>query len=91
MRAISNLKIDKITVWDQGSGANGKNATADFLSGLVGALPPLHELTKNVSVRLPEYLGSMAEIATNGAAGEPPSDAPDGSEPSEPPGDPASA
>ncbi len=91
VRAISNLKIDKITVWDQGSGANGKNATAGFLSGLVGSLPPLHELTKNVSVRLPEYLGSMAEIATNGAAGEPPSDAPDGSEPSEPPGDPASA
>jgi hypothetical protein len=48
-------------------------------------------VAKNVSVRLPEYLGSMAEIATNGAAGEPPSDAPDGSEPSEPPGDPASA
>ena len=72
VKAISNLKIDKVTVWDGGNGADGKNATANFLSGMVGALPPLHELTKNVSVRLPEFLGSMADAddseGTNGAA-----------------------
>ena len=61
VKAISNVKIDKVTVWDSGNGADGKNATANFLSGLVGALPPLHELTKNVGVRLPEVLGSMLE------------------------------
>jgi len=85
VQAISNLKIDKVTVWDQGNGDNGKNATAGFLSGLVGSLPPLHELTKNVSVRLPEYLGSMDEHTSNGTADESPDTANDE------PADPASA
>jgi flotillin len=68
VRAISNLKIDKVTVWDSGNGSDGKNATANFLSGLVGAIPPLHEITKNVGVKLPEFLG-MKEDA-NGSAAE---------------------
>jgi len=59
VKAISNLKIDSITVWEGGRGKGGKTATADFLAGLVGSLPPLHELTKNVGVKLPAYLGSM--------------------------------
>ena len=58
VKAISNLKIDKVTVWD-GGGKDGKNGTADFLSGLAGSLPPLHELTGNVGVKLPEFLGKM--------------------------------
>ena len=67
VKAIANLKIDSVTVWEGGRGGNGgKNATADFLSGLVGSLPPLHELTKNVGVRLPEYLGRMEQAARGG-------------------------
>jgi flotillin len=61
MKAISNLKIDNITVWDSGKGADGKNKTAEFVSGLVGALPPLHDLAKNVGIRLPGYLGESTE------------------------------
>ena len=59
VKAISNLKIDSVTVWESGTGSKGKTNTAEFLSGLVGSLPPLHELTKNVGIKLPEYLGSM--------------------------------
>jgi len=59
-KAISNLKIDKITVWDSGKGKDGKGSTADFLSGMVGSLPPLHEITKNAGIELPEYLGKLA-------------------------------
>ena len=59
VKAISNLEIDNITVWDGGKGADGKTATAEFVSGLVGALPPLHELTRNVGIKLPEILGEM--------------------------------
>jgi len=67
VKAISNLKIDKVTVWEGGRGENGKTATADFLAGLVGSLPPLHELTKNVGIELPEYLGHMQR--TGGGTG----------------------
>jgi flotillin len=58
IKAISNLKIDKITVWDSGAGANGKSGTAGFLSGLIGSLPPIHELARNAGVELPAYLGN---------------------------------
>jgi len=59
VKAISNLKIDSITVWDSGKGADGNNSTANFLSGLINSLPPLHEITKNVGLDLPDYLGSL--------------------------------
>jgi len=61
VKAISNLKIDSVTVWDSGKGEGGKNDTANFVSGLVGALPPLHALTKNVGIELPEFLGKLSD------------------------------
>ena len=69
VKAISNLKIDKITVWDSGSGGRdgkGGNTTSDFLSGLVKSVPPLHELTDNVGVKLPDYLGSLDKSPGDG-------------------------
>ncbi|QTN34122.1 flotillin family protein [Akkermansiaceae bacterium] len=65
VQAIANLKIDKITVWDSGTGADGKTSTANFLSGLAGAVPPLHEIAKNVGVELPAYLGKLDEAGAN--------------------------
>ena len=64
VKAISNLKIDKINVWESGRGGkdgNGKTSTADFVSGMIGMLPPLHDITKNVGLQLPQYLGKMLE------------------------------
>ncbi|ACL06747.1 band 7 protein [Desulfatibacillum aliphaticivorans] len=60
VEAIKNLKIDKITVWDGGGQDGGKTATADFLSGMVKSLPPLHEVAGMAGVDLPQYLGDMA-------------------------------
>ncbi|MBT7983380.1 MAG: flotillin family protein [Akkermansiaceae bacterium] len=67
VKAISNLKIDSVTVWDSGKGEGGKNDTAEFVSGLVGALPPLHALTKNVGIELPEFLGKLSDNPTEAA------------------------
>jgi len=65
VEAIKNLKIDKITVWDTGNGGNGQggSSTANFLSGLVGSLPPLQEIAKMAGVELPQYLGRMSPDA----------------------------
>ncbi len=57
VEAISNLKIDRITVWD--SGANGNSSTANFLSSFIKSLPPLQDLSQMVGIELPEYLGKM--------------------------------
>jgi flotillin len=74
VKAIQNLKIDKITVWDSGSGGNGngKNgATSEFLSGLISALPPLHDLAEQAGIELPSVLGRVHQSAppaqTNGS------------------------
>lgn len=61
VKAIQNLKIDKITVWDGGNGHAGSRSTADFLSSLIGALPPVHELAKQAGIELPAVLGKMKE------------------------------
>ncbi len=57
--AIKNIKIDKITVWD--SGKEGSSSTANFVSGMVKSLPPLHEIAAMSGIKLPEYLGNLEE------------------------------
>lgn len=62
--AIRNIKIDKVTVWDGGNGksADGKTSTADFLSGMVKSLPPLHDVAQMAGLQLPEYLGKVPNV-----------------------------
>jgi flotillin len=63
VEAIKNLKIDKITVWDSGAcgeGADGSTTTANFLSGFIKSLPPLHELSRMAGIDLPDYLGRVS-------------------------------
>ncbi len=59
VKAISNLQIDKITVWDSGNGAGADGSTAGFLKGLIGSLPPMHELAEQAGIDLPEVLGTV--------------------------------
>lgn len=67
--AISNLKIDKVTVWDNGQGnADGKSSTAGFISGLYKSVPPLTELFDMAGMQLPEYLGKPQAKAEDAPA-----------------------
>jgi flotillin len=61
--AIKNIKIDKITVWDSGSGSSpdGKNSTSNFISGLYKAVPPLQEIFNMAGMELPDYLKGKTE------------------------------
>ncbi len=63
VKAIQNLKIDKITVWDSAGGGEGGDSptTARFLRGMIGALPPVHELARQAGIDLPAFLGSVDE------------------------------
>ena len=61
VEAISNLQIDKITVWDSAGGGSGEGSTANFVSSLIHSLPPVHDVAKMAGVDLPDYLGSMKE------------------------------
>jgi len=60
--AIKNIKIDKVTVWENGGhGGDGKNSTASFVSGLYKAVPPLKDIFDSAGMDLPAYLGKKQE------------------------------
>ncbi|WP_373419398.1 MULTISPECIES: flotillin family protein [Aquimarina] len=54
--AIKNIKIDKITVWENGNGEDGKTSTSNFISGMYKAVPPLQEMFNMAGMQLPNYL-----------------------------------
>ena len=62
--AIRNIKIDKVTVWDGANNANGKSSTANFLSGMMQSLPPLHDVAGMAGLDLPAYLGNMKDASS---------------------------
>ena len=65
--AIKNIKIDKVTVWENGGGEDGKTATSNFISGMYKAVPPLQEMFNMAGMQLPDYLKGkkMTEVVTD--------------------------
>lgn len=54
--AISNIKFDKIVVWDGGDGA----ATTNFLQNFTRGLPPMMQVVQDIGgVQLPDFLGKL--------------------------------
>jgi flotillin len=62
-QAIQDLPIDKVFVWDTGGENQGMSGLGQRL---MGVLPPMHELAKQIGLDLPEYLGKA-----NGKPAEP--------------------
>lgn len=64
VEAVKNLKIDKVTVWDtMSSGKDGRTpATANFMSGMLSAIPPMQDLFKMAGMELPDYLKGKEKI-----------------------------
>ncbi len=56
-QAIQDLPIEKIFVWDSGNNEGGMSGLGQRL---MGALPPMHELAKQIGLDLPEYLGKTS-------------------------------
>ena len=80
-QAISNIKFDKIVVWENG-GTNGRGNTADFLHSMAGTLPPMLQVMRDIGgIEVPESLTKLAgsqDVAKNGpkaGKGTPPSTA----------------
>ena len=61
VEAVKGIKIDKVTVWDGGNTKEGKTATSNFISGMMGAVPPLQDLFKMAGMELPSYLKGKKE------------------------------
>jgi flotillin len=71
MKAISNLKIDKIVIW--GGGDNAKSGVSSLLKDLMTGLPPVTDLARATGVELPPVLGrvqsSLASIPEQNGKG----------------------
>lgn len=68
VEAIKNIKIDKVTVWDSGNDTEGKNSTANFISGMMKSVPPLGEVFKQAGMDLPKFLGEDKSVAEKNPA-----------------------
>ncbi len=59
-KAISNIKFDKVVVWDTPDG-NGSSSTANWLSNMARTLPPMMQVMKDIGgVEVPETLANLA-------------------------------
>ncbi|HEX6960908.1 MAG TPA: SPFH domain-containing protein [Lacipirellula sp.] len=59
-KAISNIKFDKVVVWENG-GSNGRSNTADFLNKMAGTLPPMMQVMRDIGgVEIPESFAKLA-------------------------------
>lgn len=65
VEAVKNLKIDKITVWDSGTNADGNTSTANFVSGMMKTVPPLNDLFNMAGLNLPNYLKGEDQAVTD--------------------------
>jgi flotillin len=63
-QAIANLPIEKVVIWDGGQGGG----LGDLGKKVMGALPPMHELAKQVGLELPEFLGRIVKEAQSDQA-----------------------
>ena len=92
--AISNIKFDKVIVWENGAGQNGQTSTSNFLQGLARTMPPMLNVLKDIGgIELPESLikivgageedGELATVGA-GASTEAGNGAPQSSSPSSP-------
>jgi len=57
-QAISNIKFDKVVVWE---GGNGTGSTASFLQNLAKTMPPILQVMRDIGgVEVPEYFARLA-------------------------------
>jgi flotillin len=61
--AISNIKFDKVIVWEgggNGTNGNGSSNTTQFLQSMARAMPPMMQILKDIGgVELPEYIAKL--------------------------------
>src|SRR5258707_13050932 len=69
-KAISNIKFDKVVVWEGGSNghANGTSNTTNFLQSMARSMPPMMQIMKDIGgVELPEFIAKLTPDAATAA------------------------
>ncbi|MBD3675964.1 MAG: flotillin family protein [Planctomycetaceae bacterium] len=70
--AISNIKFDKVVVWEGGGGNGEQTNVSNFLQGMSRTLPPMLQVMKDIGgVELPETFIRMAGEDVPSSNGQP--------------------
>jgi flotillin len=65
-KAISNIKFDKVVVWD-GGGGTGTAGASGFLQSMARTLPPMMNVLQDIAgVELPNYMPRMTDGKADG-------------------------
>jgi flotillin len=77
-QAISNIKFDKVIVWEGGNGQlNGSNNTTHFLQSLARSMPPMMQVMKDIGgVEIPEFIAKLTPETKPTADREPAAEKP---------------
>lgn len=60
--AISNIKFDKVVVWEGGRNGENGTASANFLQGMARSMPPMLQVLRDIGgVELPAFLGRSSD------------------------------
>ena len=60
--AISNIKFDKVVVWEGGRNSENGTASANFLQGMARSMPPMLQVLRDIGgVELPAFLGRSSD------------------------------
>jgi flotillin len=75
-QAISNIKFDKIVVWEGGAnGPDGTTSTARWLHEMSRTLPPMLQVMKDIGgIEIPETLAKLSGAQENGTVQEVPAE-----------------
>ncbi|HET9010998.1 MAG TPA: hypothetical protein VFN38_04250 [Gemmatimonadaceae bacterium] len=69
--AISNIKFDKVVLWNGASPNGAGGGVSSFVEDLVKVLPPLMQVAEEIGgVQLPGIFGKRMQEATEAAAAE---------------------
>ena len=64
VEAVKGIKIDKVTVWDNGvnsnGNGNGSSSTANFIASMMKSVPPLGDLLGMAGLDLPDSLKGVS-------------------------------
>jgi len=72
VKAIQNLKFDKITVWDSGNADGKGSSTANFAASLLKSIPPIQDVASMAGIDLPHFLGTLQKEPPQGGSTEKP-------------------
>jgi flotillin len=67
-QAISNIKFDKVVVWENGGNGVSSSNTASFLHNMARVMPPMLQVMRDIGgVEVPEFLARLTDPAPTAA------------------------